>query len=170
MSAHIKDGLSEFEQFYLNLGSAISTWQDVEVGLLDVFHRVSGTSRHIAQAILLSVISFEARHSMTNATATVALDGSRKLREWNALSERVGDNQETRNRLAHFSLTQASGKNPKSTFMLFLVPNVLNALNMTKYAARRPPHYNLAHVKEAGDSFAKLGADLTSFAASLGEA
>jgi hypothetical protein len=164
------NALSEYQRFYLNLGSAISQWQDVEIGLLDVFHKVSASrSRHVSSAIYFAVISFETKMDMTNAAASVALGDTQYFGGWVKLLGRVSANQGIRNKLAHFSMTLNPLKNVKAKYRVFLAPNVVNPMLPINDSDREPTVYNLEQVKDFGVAFAKLGGDLTSFAESLPE-
>jgi hypothetical protein len=159
--------LTEYEQMYFNLGTALSLWQDVELGLFEVFKRVSKCrDPYIASAIFYSIISFEAKLTMTNAAAFFAVKKKILRSEWTTLAGRTQDNAKVRNRLAHFRITQP-GKNPKAKYRVFLTTNAFDTTHFMKSPDEKPPTFNHEQVSNFGKQFTMLSTDLIVFAEKL---
>jgi hypothetical protein len=158
----------EWNQFYRNLGSALSQWQSVEHALFDVFHKVSKCpNRHVASAMFFAIMNFEGKVTMTNMGAQIALADTPFLSEWVKLFDRVQTNQTLRNHLAHFQINEDSSRNERAKYRLRLTPNFVNASQSVRYAEDTAPAYDLSQINGFADQFSVLATDLTAFAERL---
>jgi hypothetical protein len=149
--------LTEYQRLYLNLGATLSLWQDVELGLFDVFKKVSKCrDPHIASAIFYSIISFEAKLTMTNAAALFAIKKKKLRAEWLKLMGNVQSSATIRNKLAHFRITLPSGKNPKAKYRVFLTTNAFDTTHFVKAPDESPPTFNYQQVADFGQQFTTL--------------
>ena len=159
---------SEWDQFCRNLGSALAQWQQVELALFDVFHKVAGAkNRHVASAIFFAVRGFEGKLRMTVAGAKLALEGTKFSAEWHRLADRIATSKTLRNHLAHFQMNEEATRNQKAKYRLRLTPNFSDATQSVRYAEDSPPSYDLEQIRRFGDQFSALATDLTAFAEKL---
>lgn len=159
------------QPFYAAIGRAVTNWQCVEevLGLIFV-HLMSPTnisSKISAQAAYYSIVGFRARLAMMDAAAKMQWRGAR-FRKWRGLKARIDKQNETRNRLAHFSVHDLPSTDGK--LRLYLGPTLFD-VRYVPYI--NPPkadmlQYNHADILEMGEKFLRLYREMVSFAIEIG--
>ncbi len=135
----------EFKRLHEVLGRALTTWQEVESSLFDVFFRVSScTHENVALAIFYSPHDFSEKLKCTHNAARMALNNNDMLGDWKMLRKRMINASEVRNALAHFILirdTEFDAQDEVISSRLRLHPNFQDVTE--EFRTRKPTVQNL---------------------------
>lgn len=104
---------------------------------------------------------------MVDAAAAMQWRGAR-FKKWRALKTKINNQNEQRNRFAHFALHELPSDDDE--LRLCLRPTVFDVryvpyINPPKTA---PPQYSLADIMETGEAFLRLYREMGSFATEIG--
>jgi hypothetical protein len=119
--------LPEHDQFFLNVGKCLSTWNRVEASILQILEY--GCSRrgalgHEFRIGYWAVVSFEARLKWCNAVVTHRLQGKKYealAERWNALNNKAIKKARKRAEVAHGSVvTMVMGSDTQNKKVRFI--------------------------------------------------
>lgn len=156
MNRQIKKESENIDDFLNALGAALLEWQSVESNLFLIFNFLVGTHRNpaILSAVYHSVVNITPRLKMTNAAAAIVLKDNPYLQEWTNLYEKIRDNANNRNKLAHFGLAKHITKGKSK---LFLKPSIFD------YNANHNCEYDVKQIDKWRMAFIDLSSDLSKF-------
>jgi hypothetical protein len=162
----------EEKEFYMAIGKAITQWQEVEGKLAMIFSAsMSGNQRTekmhnaYANAAFHTVLNFETKLGMTNSAIEMAhfslgYTDLKMLEAWHPLFNRASRRAKRRNELAHFQMHYDWNRKPGRRY--YLRPNTMDMRAWMKFAGH-PPERDTCLIRATGQSFEKLGLDLTAF-------
>lgn len=146
--------------FHQEIGRALGKWYRVEMELFRIFDQLAGGNRPINSAIFHAVINLNARIDMMDEVAMVALrQEPARLKEWFALSKKVGKRARKRNHLVHhMPLMNFAEKSPDDVWQLH--PSQFDISIRTE---KQRQVYTTKRIRETAAEFEALGQDLFKF-------
>lgn len=111
--------------FYAALGSAISTWQIVELNLYEIYRATTGANRPGAEAAgFYAIEGFRAQLKLTDAAVRfVALDHPELIDGWTNLNNQARKKSKWRNAMAH-SAVWFEVNEPRPDRRIWIGPNL----------------------------------------------
>jgi hypothetical protein len=154
--------------FYRAIGKSLTAWQSVEESLAGLFQIVSTCqSEEVARAIFFSPNDFSEKLKMTHNALRAPKRARTTLGSWSRLRNRMINESEFRNALAHFSVAEESGKEGRK---FILMPTMLNPLEEFKRSDRRRKKLETLDVDAivvAGVRFEALATEVEEFSKSI---
>ncbi|HEX9771012.1 MAG TPA: hypothetical protein VGA50_17700 [Kiloniellales bacterium] len=155
-------------ELYHSLGTAISQWQNVEIGVYHVFHRLTHIPSYlISSAVFFSPINFKDKLAMTHSAALFALVGTQYLDKWVTLHRAAKRKNDRRNQIAHFMSIHSTASDDLQSW---LRPNLFDAKAALYWHEKgKMPHYTPSQLRAIATSFGRLSQKLDNFASEIAD-
>jgi hypothetical protein len=162
-------------KIYFAVGLAITQWQQIELGLTQLFIVLLNAKTGTAASTAFSAagLNFRTKLAMVDAASFVMLRDTPLFVEWNAIRDRLEKKARNRNQIAHFMLYQKavvwnSGEREPTIEELnsqldwYLRPTALDGASRRKYPDG-PPTLTTHDIMNRANAFIKAGNELWTF-------
>ncbi len=167
-SHNAKALLDETAKMWRHVAEGLHAWSLIEESLFELYYVASlPRSKYVAAAAFHSVVIFDTKRKMTDATLRTLLQGDPLLEEWikptgnGGLCERLRKKAMKRNTLAHGMVVERALTDEPDKWEMVVTPPLSH--HFVQYDGYSMKQMNLKELKDSTNSFWDLRNRLTAF-------